>query len=395
MNGLHASSRTKARGQPLFVLMALLLGWAGLRAAFWEDLNWPVVSALGPQPAAALAKSPPVATLPAAAPSATPLALRLAPQAAPSAFEPASPPQSLPAMPEPVSRPGEVPLPSPLPMFAPVRAGNRETPRIAAGHQLAWMAAIAQLPLPSLVFQGAAASRLPQLFPGAAGTNRVAAPAASRWSMDGWLLLRQGGVPLTSAGLPAATYGASQAGAVIRYRLAPASPRQPALYLRTTSAVARPRGEEAALGLSSRLIPSLPVALHAELRVAAQAGGAGLRPALGAVTELPRLALPGGLSAEVYGQAGYVGGPNASLYADGQVRLDRVLGRIEGRELRAGLGAWGGAQQGARRLDIGPTATIAFPIGAGHGRVSADWRLRASGNAVPQSGPAITLSAGF
>lgn len=389
MSGASAQRRAKAQGQPLFVLMALLLGWAGLRAALWEDLHWPAVPHLIPTAASTEIR------LPAAPPSdAAPQPLRQASRPAP-VLAVAAPRPAYPSATGPAVRPELAAAPPPLHRLDPAPFGGRESPHIAAGHQLAWMAGIAQLPMPRLLALGTAANPAPRLVPGGTGGNHRAGPAAGRWSVEGWLLLREGGAGLTAAGLPSPIYGASQAGAVIRYRLAPASPRHTALYLRATSALDRPRGEEAALGLSARPIPAVPLALHAELRLAARAGGPRLRPAVGAVTELPRLALPGGFSAEIYGQAGYVGGADASLYADGQVRVERAIGGTSGAELRAGLGAWGGAQRGARRLDVGPTATILFPIGAGHGRVSADWRLRAGGNAAPRSGPAITLSAGF
>ena len=93
--------------------------------------------------------------------------------------------------------------------------------------------------------------------------------------------------------------------------------------------------------------------------------------------------------------AGYVGGAGATAFVDGQVRIERHLARIGRGELRLGLGGWGGAQKDANRLDLGPTATLDFPIGSVQGRLSADWRLRAAGNAAPNTGPAITLSAGF
>lgn len=49
-----------------------------------------------------------------------------------------------------------------------------------------------------------------------------------RWSADGWLMLRGGGDGSLAAGSGApATYGASQAGAVLRYRLAPRQPPSP------------------------------------------------------------------------------------------------------------------------------------------------------------------------
>jgi hypothetical protein len=121
-----------------------------------------------------------------------------------------------------------------------------------------------------------------------------------------------------------------------------------------------------------------------------------VRPAAFAYTELPPLELPHGARAEFYGQAGYVGGDFASAFADGQLRVDGRLLRLGRGELRAGGGAWGGAQKGASRLDIGPTATLGVPMGGtAAARVGVDWRFRVAGNAAPASGPALTLSAGF
>jgi len=375
------------RGQPLIALGAVLLGWVGLRAALWEEIALPGL----PTPVAeAVARVlPPVAQREARPVPTVAAAIAPVVRTPPSAPVPLAPPPVLIAVPPPAS------LPSLPPEFAPA-GGTGEAPRVAAAHQLAWMAGVAQLPMPRFVMDRfSATNRTAALMPAEARQARVAPLSAKRWSVDGWLLLRQGGVGTTAAGLPSPSYGASQAGAVIRYRLAPASAHRPALYLRASSAVQAPRGEELALGLSARPLARVPVALQAELRATQQARGTTWRPAVGAVTELPRFDLPAGLSGEVYAQAGYVGGPGASAFVDGQLRIERRLARLGRSELRAGLGAWGGAQKGANRVDVGPSATLDFPLGGGQGRVSADWRLRAAGNAAPKSGPAITLSAGF
>jgi hypothetical protein len=64
--------------------------------------------------------------------------------------------------------------------------------------------------------------------------------------------------------------------------------------------------------------------------------------------------------------------------------------------VRAGAGAWGGAQKGASRLDLGPAATMGLGLGASaSARLALDWRFRVTGDAAPSSGPALTLSAGF
>src|SRR5690606_21417691 len=105
--------------------------------------------------------------------------------------------------------------------------------------------------------------------------------------------------------------------------------------------------------------------------------------------------LPLGARGELYLQGGYVGGEFATAFVDGQARIERPLGRLGETELTAGAGAWGGAQKGAARLDIGPSAALTFRLGDGRGRVAADYRFRVVGEAEPASGPALTLSAGF
>lgn len=221
----------------------------------------------------------------------------------------------------------------------------------------------------------------------------VSSPVNSRWSLDAWALWREGGnLPLV-AGNP--SYGRSQAGAVLRYTLAEASGFRPQLYLRATSALEGAREREVAFGASARPLPSLPVRFAAESRLSETAGGTEVRAAGYAVTELPPLDLPGGITAEAYAQAGYVTGNDATAFVDGQARATRPVIRHDDFRLEAGAGAWGGAQDDAARLDIGPSAAVTFRIGETNGRVSADYRFRVAGDAEPRSGPAITLSASF
>jgi hypothetical protein len=52
--------------------------------------------------------------------------------------------------------------------------------------------------------------------------------------------------------------------------------------------------------------------------------------------------------------------------------------------------------RGAARLgDIGPSASLRFPLDGGSARLAIDYRHRIAGNAAPASGVALTLSAGF
>ena len=183
---------------------------------------------------------------------------------------------------------------------------------------------------------------------------------------------------------------------MVRYRLAPASPHRPAGYLRATAALGGAREKEAAAGLSLRPLPDVPVTAAVELRATDRAGGGEIRPAAFVVTEIPPVKFGNGLKADAYAQAGYVGGDDATAFVDGQLKVDARLAGDDKFELRAGAGTWGGAQKGASRLDVGPTANVRVQVGeSASAQVGVDWRFRVAGDAAPASGPAVTISAGF
>jgi hypothetical protein len=257
----------------------------------------------------------------------------------------------------------------------------------------------ADLPLRAPPARGvpAAAPFQPQARPG---------DRRDRWSVDSWVLLRGGTGGALSTGPAPSTYGASQAGAVLRYRLFPESRHRPAAYFRTTGALNGSGEREMALGVAARVLPSLPVIAQAEVRATSVPFGTLVRPAVMAVSELAPFPLPYKLRGEVYAQAGYVGGRYATAFADGQFRADRNIGKLGRAEVRAGGGIWGGAQKGASRLDVGPSATIGMGLEgmrmgklkldeSAAARLGIDWRFRVAGDAAPASGPALTLSAGF
>lgn len=222
------------------------------------------------------------------------------------------------------------------------------------------------------------------------------APArTNRWSLDAWALVRGNGGGMRADGPILATYGASQAGAVLRYRLSEGTRRPTHAYMRINTALGDRRERDAALGLAVRPLAGLPVALLGEARLSQNSAGTTARPGVMVVSEFPPVGLGAGTRAEAYVQAGYVGGPDATGFADGQARVvhDLAVGRRV--SLSAGVGAWGGLQSGAERVDIGPTATLDLRIGEAAARLAIDYRFRAAGDAMPQSGPAITLSTGF
>lgn len=384
------TNRAARRGEPIVVLMLLLFSWVAARTAIWEvPFSGPPRTAHETQLVEYSKPAAPNRALPVAMASSAGSSQSKAAQ--PALVEPA--PMTLPRVIPSAAPVSLVPLAAPSPGTAAALPATPTplTPRVAGGHQMLWLAAVGQLPLPAVLFE----RRSDQL------AKMIDRPLArrdathKRWSADSWLLLRPGTAVTVRNGFSAPSYGASQVGAVIRYRLAPENPRKPSLYLRASGAVRAPHDEELAVGFAARPIARLPVLAMAELRASRPGSGTRLRPAVALVSEFPPLDLPLGLRAEAYGQAGYVGGSGASAFVDGQLHLTRRLARIGGMELRAGGGAWGGAQQGASRVDAGPTASLGMPIGATNARLSADWRFRIAGQATPGSGPAITLSAGF
>ncbi|MDZ4306836.1 hypothetical protein [Allopontixanthobacter sp.] len=365
-------------GQPLVVFSLLLLGWSGIRMAVWES-PFPRIppltlvtapSDLQPmdEPSAALATT--------------------APQGAAMAAAWTYQINSVIAAPKPVKF--AVTSAAPVPP-ASASSGRLE---VLASHQLLWLAAMGQVPvLPDIaqIMRQSAATRagLPPF------SGRTASAVGKRWSLDSWLFLRPQASLAANTGTGFATYGASQAGAVLRYRLQPGSSLRPAAYVRATKALAAGRETEVAAGLSAVPFRGIPVAAHAELRALRSAFSTEVRPAAFAVTEIPPVPLPLGLRGETYLAAGYVGGDFATAFVDGQARVDREMLRFDRGSLRAGAGAWGGAQKGASRLDIGPSASVNVQLGPVPARVAVDYRLRAAGAAEPKSGVAITLSTGF
>jgi urocanate hydratase len=102
-----------------------------------------------------------------------------------------------------------------------------------------------------------------------------------------------------------------------------------------------------------------------------------------------------GLTAQGYGQAGWVGGLYATAFADGQARVTREIAGAGPARLHIGAGAWGGAQKFAERLDVGPTIGVDVDAGPVVARLAVDYRIQVAGSAAPGDGVALTLSTGF
>jgi len=221
-----------------------------------------------------------------------------------------------------------------------------------------------------------------------------------RWSLGAWALVRDGLIGSRIAPGPAPVYGASQAGAILQYRVAPSRAADPRAYVRVTRSLTEQPESEVAAGVSARPIGPFPVRLAAEMRATDNAFAKDIRPATYAITEIPSVQLPFRVAAEVYAAAGYVGGDADTGFVDGQATLTRSLANFDLRSVddvrvSVGAGAWGGAQRGVHRVDVGPTIRFDVSLGAVPARVSIDYRERVGGEASPASGVAATLSTQF
>lgn len=267
-------------------------------------------------------------------------------------------------------------------------------PSVAVGHQLLWAAAMAHLPPPHLLTgEAVTPTRLPS-------RGAEQSPKRDRWSLDAWAFWREGSDNVSTTVGRAPVYGASQAAAVLRYRLAPSSPRDPRAYVRAYKALVANGESEVAAGLSARPLAGLPLRAHAEVRATHYSSGTEVRPAAFVTTELDPIDLPAGLRAEIYGQGGYVGGEGKTAFADGQLHVlrnlaDFDLGGLDQGKVSLGGGAWAGAQKGGNRVDLGPSMRLDLSIGETPARLSVDWRERVAGDAEPDSGVAVTLSTRF
>ena len=216
------------------------------------------------------------------------------------------------------------------------------------------------------------------------------APGGRRLAGSAWLIARGGASRDPLAG----QLGGSQAGARLTYALD--RRRRLAASVRVATPLGGHGGAEAAAGLDWRPW-NAPLHLLAEQRVPLNGGRGG--PALLAIGGVGPVAVARGVMLEGYAQAGAVARGAVEGFGDGAARLTvpvtGSVARAGGVRLDAGLGAWGGIQRGARRLDVGPTLGLAAAVGGKAVRVTLDWRARVAGGARPGSGAALSLGSDF
>ncbi len=209
--------------------------------------------------------------------------------------------------------------------------------------------------------------------------------ATSRWSGSLFAIARPSG---RGGGLGSSQLGGSQVGARVAYTLDAA--RQFALVGRIATPL-EGRGREAALGVEWRPT-NAPIRFFAEQRVALDGGRGG--PSLGVIAGIDRV-IGRGFRLEAYGQAGAIERRGIQGFVDGAARVTRRVASIGPAAIDLGVGAWGGAQRDAERLDIGPTLGVAVPVAGRTVRLTVDWRERVVGEARPGSGPALSLGTDF
>lgn len=333
------------RGRPLRFLVAVVAGWVGVRAA----MLWPT----GVVPELARAIVPPAA--------------------AARAQEGARTTERITPSPATYRRP--VPPPVVTAAVAMRRPAVPRTPAVTDRH------------LPLLVQTSGPANGpiTAPLLPAPAfvpppGIGLAPVFRTSRWSGSAWAIARPGGraTPFASQ------LGGSQTGARIAFALDDA--RRVAVYARGSAAIDS-RQQEGAIGLDWRPTRA-PVHLIVERRI----GIAGIDggTAAGVIGGIGPAPIGAGLRVEGYGQGGVIVRDKAEGFVDGSARITRTLGPID-----LGLGAWGAAQRGAARLDLGPTIGVGVPVAGRSVRLTADWRQRVAGNARPGSGPAVSIGLNF
>lgn len=203
-------------------------------------------------------------------------------------------------------------------------------------------------------------------------------PRLDRWQLSAWALARRSPGPATLASN--GSLGGSQAGTRLLYRFTPAL----AASLRFSSGNGG-IGAEVAGGIRWQPLRSIPVAITAERRQGLGKYGGRDDFALFAEGGLYRQPLVGSWTLDGYAQGGVVGVKRRDLFADGALAVSRPVWR----NFSAGLGLWGGVQPGLYRIDGGPRLTMDMGRGI---RVHADYRQRLIGNALPASGPALTVA---
>ena len=337
------------RGRPLRFLALVFVGWTGGRVA----LLWPRIDSVPALIRAVVPLAPgPIAS---ARAEELPVALPIAA-----------------AVPPPAARVRPAAFPQPAPIAVPLRRRRAADPTLVA---LA-MAGLYRFG-PAETGDEPSAGYLPP--------PPAMAPVRG-WRGSSWLIARGGGAP---AGFGAGQLGGAQGGVRLLY---PLDRRGRVMLATRVAAPLRTRQREASVGIAWQ--PTrLPVQVVAEQRMMLDGGRGGA--ALGLVGGFGPAPVAAGFRLEGYAQAGAVRRRDVEPFGDGALRVAHPLASGGGAVLDLGIGAWGGAQPGVARLDLGPSLSLALPLAQSTLRLSVDWRQRVAGAASPGSGIAVSLGTDF
>lgn len=248
-----------------------------------------------------------------------------------------------------------------------------------------------------------AAQAMAPAAPEAAAWEADVKQLTRRWSLAAYTLSRGGGTGDPLAASP--VLGGGQSGAAVAYVLNPLGQTRVSVVGRVAAA-AGPNGgldnetTEAALGLRLQPFRKVPVAVDVERRFALgiySRNAWAARVSGGTQGKLRVLGVP--LKLEGYGEAGAVEGftGRPDIYGGAQARGAAPLFRMGRVDIDGGAGVWGAGQRNygltASRLDLGPSAR--FNISPWPFSAQVDYRWRVAGNALPGSGPVITVAGEF
>jgi hypothetical protein len=286
-----------------------------------------------------------------------------------------------------------MPLDDDVPMFAERPLSRHSNTALAQAHRTALVRTMAGLPAapettapdpPRDVTTRSAPDALVEARTAIAPGLPTATPR-NRFSGSAWSLMRGDGAPSLASG---GQLGGSQIG--VRFFYTP-GPDVLAITARISAPLSQPLGREAAVGIALR---GRNVGLIAEQRFSLDKGGRNA-PAVFAYGGVSDVVLPAGLKLDGYAQAGVVGVKAPAAFIDGAIRVERTVLKTNKSNLAIGAGAWGGAQPGVSRLDVGPQVVAHLSVADTSLRVSAEWRQRVAGTAAPASGPSVTVGFDF
>jgi hypothetical protein len=284
-----------------------------------------------------------------------------------------------------------MPLNDDVPLFTERPLSTRATAALEREHKLALVRQVAASPTAPSMEEAPDSASTHAAFATPVETRTVSAPglpappSRNRFSGSAWALMRSGAAPSLASG---GQLGGSQIGMRLFYT---PGPEAFAITARVSAPLSQPTGREAAIGIALR---GRNVGLIAEQRFALDKEGHGA-PAVFAYGGVADVKLLAGLKLDGYAQAGIVGIRKPAAFIDGALRIERTVLTGAKSRLGIGAGAWGGAQPGASRLDIGPQVVAHMATAETNLRVSAEWRERVAGNAAPASGPSVTIGFDF